>query len=355
MPATKGHAAFLKAIRPVAATGFQGPLNSAAIARDKSLGLQKASSLLGYQNYLARARAWKAGQKASTPTFERGVLAQATQALGDARDLAAATLRVAGQMRHAGALDQTLNNWINALKESGPVQVKDLWNGLANDASVREMLAKHGVTDELFAPIGDVMAKLNGPISARNGKLSAQISFESTNQVMNAMFSVAPAGKPKNLDDLLKRGQFERLVAQFNNYGACSIPLVPCPPADLELSDVLLAGAVLGVQTLAQHVRNLQDVGLSTYAGAGPLAGWVLVALVVSLIGYGMANATCPDGHDHNTTECVIGVILAVLGGIALAVLLGLWAYALAAVGNNLGVAVLFTLVLAVGSEIASH
>jgi hypothetical protein len=355
MSTPKNYARFLKAVEQTSKSASKGPLNSAAIASDKTLGLQKASDLLSYRNYLAKARAWKASQKASTLDFDREVQAQASQALADTRDLAAAVLRVTSQMKHAGQLDRALNSWIAGLEGSGPVQITDLWNGLVNDPSTRQLLTKHGLTDALFSPVNEGMTKLGGRVFARGSKLSAEIKFAGTDQVQNASFSAAATGPLRSLDDLLKRGQFERLVEHFNSAGAASIPLIQPAAGDLEMPDVILAGAVQSVQMVAQHHRNLQDTGLATYAGDGPIAAYVVIALVVALIGYGMAAATCPDGPDHNAAECTVGIILAVLGGLALVGLLGLWAYALGTAGNTLGLVVLFTLVLAVGSEITSH
>ncbi len=355
MRAHENAARFFKAIEKAARATSPGPLNMAAIVRDKALVLQKASELLGYQEYLAKARAWKARQKSSTRGVEREVHAYANQALADSREMASAVLRVTSQMKQAGEIDRGLQNWITGLEGTGPVQVKDLWNGLVNDPATRQALKDHGLTDTLFASAHEGMSKLDGEVFSQDGKLRAEITFAGTDHTLKASFVPAATGAPRNVADLLKAGQFERLVDQFNTQGAAFTPFIPSVAGDLELPDVMLAGAVQSVQLVAQHLRNVQDIGLATYAGSGPIAAYVAIALVVALIGYGMASAACPEGHDHNTAQCVVGVILAVLGGIALAVLLGLWTYALAATGNTMGLVVLFSLVYGVGSEITSH
>src|SRR5436190_17681104 len=59
------------------------PLNRATWADDREVVLQKADRLLGYQRFLADARAVKAKRKGASGSFERSVLAQAAQARDD--------------------------------------------------------------------------------------------------------------------------------------------------------------------------------------------------------------------------------------------------------------------------------
>jgi hypothetical protein len=69
------------------------PINGATFLAERTLARQKAVSLLGYQKYLAAARATKAKRKGATMAFERNVLAQARQAQLDLEQFSGAVLR----------------------------------------------------------------------------------------------------------------------------------------------------------------------------------------------------------------------------------------------------------------------
>jgi hypothetical protein len=62
MPRKQAHSSFYATMQsqPFAA---RGPVASNAIQQDSSLVLEKASSLLGYRDYLIQARGWKAARK----------------------------------------------------------------------------------------------------------------------------------------------------------------------------------------------------------------------------------------------------------------------------------------------------
>lgn len=144
--------------------------------------------------------------------------------------------------------------------------------------------------------------------------------------------SLSTLALPGNLSDLLRQRHFENLVQQFNQLGAASIAFVPTQGGDLQIPDVVFNGAVTAVQGVAQHRRGLQDTGLSTYAGE---AGWiiaVLIALAVSIIGYALTTKYCHSGN-YKSAACITGIILLIVGVVALIYINGAMVVALQAVG----------------------
>src|SRR4051812_49150636 len=104
MANTKIDSKFYAALKRMESATLRAPVNSSAIRQDTNLVLAKVSSLLGYQDYLAQARSWKAARKTVPISFEREVQAQASQALSDGHALAAATLRLTNHLKQAGEL-----------------------------------------------------------------------------------------------------------------------------------------------------------------------------------------------------------------------------------------------------------
>ena len=150
------HSTLLRA--PRSAPG--GPVNAGAILRHKNVVFAKASSLLGYHDYLTKARSWKAAQDGVGLEFEREVQAQASQALSDVRELAAASLQVTKHMRQAGELDRALNDCMAGIKAAGPVQIQDLWDMVESESKTRQVLKDEGLTDEMWTLIAENMKKL---------------------------------------------------------------------------------------------------------------------------------------------------------------------------------------------------
>ncbi|GHO78155.1 hypothetical protein KSD_59260 [Ktedonobacter sp. SOSP1-85] len=296
----------------------QGPINSSAIRQDKKLALEKASSLLSYQNYLTQARSWKAAQKGVPLTFEHEVQAQASQALSDGQTLAAATLRATKHLKQAGRLDHMLNSWIDGVKAAGSVQINDLWNDLTNDPQARQLLKDEGLTEDLWTTLDENMKKLGGLLVLQDGKLVSEVKLAGQEQVQRAVLIHSASGAPQSLDGLLRRGQFERMVEQFDQSNGASLGLVASEPHDLEIADVILSGAFQSVQLLAQHKRKLEDTGLSTYAGNDPFIIVFAAGLLSVLIGGYLDTYYCNDGNDG--WVCKLGKVLLFLGILAMIV-----------------------------------
>ena len=341
---------FVQAMGQAVQSISSGPINSGAVARDTARVMAKATSLLGYRNYLKDARAWKASQKGATDGFERQLQTEATQALADSRDLAGAALRVTSQLKQSGTLDAALNAWVAATKSCGPVEIQDLWTGLTADSAATQLFAEQGLTPDLLATVNQAMGQVIGRVSVRGGKLTAK--FAAANQGQPQTVTLAPSlstlALPGNLSDLLRQGHFENLVQQFNQLGAASIAFVPTLGGDLQIPDVVFNGAVTAVQGVAQHRRGLQDTGLSTYAGE---AGWiilVLIAVVVTIVGSVLTTKYCHSGN-YKSAACISGIILLIVGILGLLFLDGVWLAALWKDGQQGAAILVFMIEVVVG------
>jgi hypothetical protein len=302
----------------------QGPLNSSAIFKDKNLVLQKASSLLGYQNYLTEARAWKATRKSVPRSFEREVQTYANQALVDVSDFATATLRMTRHFKQAGELDRMLSSWVAAVQASGPVQVQDLWSDIVNASEARQMLRDEGLTDKLFAAVDEIMKKVEGKFLVEDGKLEIAFNMAEQAGTQRVVMKQSDSRMPKTLPELLRRGQFEQIVARFERGEMQAFTVVAGPAQDFQLDELMMAGAILSVQSIAQHKRKLEDTGLATYTGHEPatiaiVATWLIIGGAVLWFGGGyLMKKLCEEdadtGHLDELDWCTVATVLYLLG-----------------------------------------
>jgi len=312
--------AAMAAVRPARAPA-RGPINAQAIQRDASLVLAKATSLLGYQQYLSQARSWKARAKALPQGFEREVQAQAASALADSQALASAVLRMTNQFKQSGELDRMLGDWIATIGHSGPIHTADLVADLENQASIRQTLQAEGVSDDIWNSLITNLKNVDGSLSVQEGKLTAQMKVPGQDKPRKLVFAPSATGMPQTLSDLLRRGRFEQLAGLFlQTGGAGQLHLLPGPPRDLELADVVLSGAILSVQTMAAHSRGLQDAGLAKYAGSSVTDILVVAFLGAAGLGYLLEGKYCTPGNEHSAA-CIAATILEFLGALGFVVL----------------------------------
>jgi hypothetical protein len=322
--------------------------------RDKDLALQKAASLHGYQTFLTQARRLKAGNKTVPRSFEREVQAQASQAVSNARDLATATLRMTKHLKQAGHLDRMLDSWIAGVKASGPVQVQDLWSDIVNNPEARQGLRDQRLADDLFASIHENMQKLDGRIVLHEGKLAAEVKLAGQERTRRVVLAHSVSGSPRSLHDLLARGRFERIAENFERGGPLAFEAVSGPPREWEMADLLTGGAILSVQGLAQHKRQVEDTGLAVVVGGDPITVLLVATLIVATVGFFLAAIGCPDPEfedSGNKVLCQIGQFLLLL---AMA-LLGLALLAGAPAGLFLGEAFLGLTLLIAATISAKH
>jgi hypothetical protein len=311
--------AFYEAMASAGSPRTQAPLHVAAIARDAGTVFGKASDLLGYHDYLTRARAWKAARGSAPSAFEREVHTHATGALADTNEFAAATLRITSQLRRSGALDDLMSGWVAAVNSAGRVSVADLRRDL-EDASVSNLVRSKGVTDAMWTSILENLAQVDGQLLIKGGWLALETTTAPGGTGMRTLeFAAAPKGLPRTAAELLRRGRFERLAARFEQEGARNLFLFPQQEHPVELSDVILSGAIHSVRQVAEHRRRLQDTGLATYVGSAPAIIWVMAALAALAIGGLLMSEFCyRDGNEAVEAACITGKILSLLGGLAI-------------------------------------
>lgn len=325
MPDSPAPSKFYTAMAALPTMAVQGPVNAAAIQRDANLVLEKATSLLAYQQYLTQARNWKGQAKALPAGFEREVKTQAAAALTDTRALASAALRMTSQFKQSGELDRMLSSWITAIQQSGPVQTADLVADLENQTSIRQTLQAEGVTDDIWGSLITNLKNFNAKLFVQDGKLAAEVKVPGQDKPRNVVLVPSATGMPQTLSDLLQRGSFERLTELFLQSGGANLRLLPGPPRDLELADVVLSGSILSVQSMAEHTRGLQDVGLAKYAGSAVVVIVVGALLVAGVIGYLVSQKYCkPDSSTAASAACIAADVLLILATFGLAVALGI-------------------------------
>jgi hypothetical protein len=297
-------------------------VNTASLTADTNLALQKIASLMGYQNFLSQARQWKGTNKIVDSRFERQVQTEAAQAVSDGNDVAGAVLRLALQRKSAGVLDGTLQAFVAGLTASGPVQISDLWNDVAGDPAARQIISQQGVPDQLYSALDSGMRQFSGQIAAAGAGIAANLTFteqgQTTGKSYRFVVNPSASGPATSLDDLLKRGQFERAVTRYQQTGALSLEAGVGANQQFEPADAILAGTGLGLAFLAQHARKLEDTGLDTQTGAGAVLGVIfLVALLTTLVG-GILETQCSGSPQGSA--CQIGKILSVLGILVMAI-----------------------------------
>jgi hypothetical protein len=295
-----------------------GPTDPRALGRLHTEALDRAANLLAYQRYLGKARSWKAARKGASLGFEREVQAQATQALADAKALAAAVTVVTDHLEAAGKLDGVFDGLLATVKGARSTRVDELWSGLAADASARDMLRKQGLTDEMFAAMGTAFGRLSGRLAVRSGRIVAELTVADRDATVSAAIGRRRTARPRGVAELLGAGE-------------------------PDLATVVRGGAAASVAAVAAHKRKLEDTGLATYTGRDPatLGVIALAGLVAWIVGALLVDAYCEKKEPASTEPkskagCGIGMLL-----------MGLGAFALMMAGGPLGEYLGFALFLA--------
>jgi hypothetical protein len=322
---------FYAALATTQTTAVTGPTSHQANQKDLSVALQKAGSLLGYQTYLEQARTWKAKSRTLPSGFEREVHVQAAGALTDTQALAAATLRVTARLKHSGEIDRLLANWVATIKKTGPVHISDLVADIQSQPEVRQNLRDRGLTDDMWNTLVTHLKTVDGTFLVHQGRLGTDLKVPNQGKTKRLVFAPSATGMPQTLSDLLRRGSFEKQAKLFEQNGGAGILLTASgAQRDFEVPDAVLMGAILGVQSMADHYRGIQDIGLSKYSGRGWVAAAIVIALVVTLVGAGLTT-TC---HGRSLgAACIVGGILLFLG---LAVLALAAMLVIAALGSSI-------------------
>jgi len=158
-----------------------------------------------------------------------------------------------------------------------------------------------------------------------NGTVAVEARVDGARALRRLSLRASPK-RPKTLSDLLRRSQFERVVAAITNKELIYLEAVPTAGiAEYEPADVFSLSAVEMRARMGEHVRKLEDTGLATYQGNDPVT-FILtaftVALILGLVGWGILES-CKLAGIQDDDVCHIGAILVIL---ALGFMLGLFA-----------------------------
>jgi hypothetical protein len=298
------------------------PVNQTTLLGDCALLQQRAVSLQSYQSYLGAARAVKAQNQGATLSFERTVETQAGQALADAQAGAAAALRVIQQVNQTSFWTETMARMTAVLGTTGPVSAQQIWNDVWTNqanAAIRAALQAQGLSDAVASAVSGALAQANGGFALQGGKLAIQA--QAAGAPASTVLLRTPGTPPANVGELLGTATFDAVAAAFTNGDAVYMETVP-PAGSMEPPDIFAAGAIAVRQHMTDHLRNLQDTGLSTLSGSDPVTAALVTAIVAGLvigaIGVGILIACDNDQNQGKEppggqTTCAIGEVLAYL------------------------------------------
>jgi hypothetical protein len=302
------------------------PVNQATLASDCASVLQRAGSLQSYQTFLTAARAAKAKGKGAPLTLERTVQAQAAQAFADAEVGAAAALRVVQQVNQTSFWTDTMARMTAVLKTTGPVSAQQIWSDVwtnQTNAAVRAALQAQGLTDAVAGAVASGIAQTNASFVLQDGKLAIAGSAAGGTATLALR---TPGTAPADVGELLRSAAFDQVVAAFTQESPLYLDAAPAAVA-MEPAEIFAAGAIAARQHMADHVRGLQDVGLSTVTGADPVTAALVTLLVAGLV-LGAIGALLliqctnagPGGPPGGGETCAIGQILVMLAMLMLGV-----------------------------------
>ncbi len=317
-----------RSIRPREVHPHLDPINAATFTADRGVAVTGAANLLGYQNYLAAARAEKARRKGSTPSFERNVLAQAKQAQRDLGRFSSAYLRMTQQMNHTALWTRTLTGMTDTLKKTGPISARHMWTEIVDNKDSKAALASQGFSAEMTAAVTQALSKLDATLLMHAGKVSVETRVAGENAPRR--MSIRDARVPSTITELLRRAQFDHVVSAFSNDEPVHLDTVPNGGVtEYEAPDLVAFGAVAARQRMTDHVRKLEDTGLATHAGQDPvsiLAGMLIVGLVLGVFG-AAALYVCDDPGPADPPDwvCTAGAIMLYLSLIILGALAALF------------------------------
>jgi hypothetical protein len=293
------------------------PLNSALLSKKSRVIVEKATSLLAYQNYLAQARRHKASRQSVSLEFEREIQAQARVALSEMQTLGGSGLRLIKHIKNAGMIGHILERWQDAVNVAGPVQAETIWDDMLADAETRRAFTSLGISDEILTRVADLFAQLKPSVVLDQGQLSLEVKVPGQTQVAQMRLINPNSRRPRTVSELLRQGQFDRLVELYDQPGGIKVDIATSrnirPP---DVSEAALVGAVLGMQELARHVRKLEDTGLAIYEGKDPatiLIAAIIGGMLLVALGLYITGEFC-DQDNPDSTACSIGWILFALG-----------------------------------------
>ena len=297
--------AFLGAFAQLREDLAEAPLNVSRLG-EAQVALQALSKFASYERFLTEARVHKARLRTPGADFERQVLRESQKALADAQFAFAGSLQTAKQVKNAGLLGRSFKVWQDGVREAGRVQLRDVWLDAIEHPDVRRHMADAGLDDRLITRLTEAVREVDQVHQLNNGMLEVRTRHGDTSTRVRVR---APrgVGRPGSVSDLLVSRRFDVLAEAFAAPGATpGIVTHRRSAAATEPLDALLGASTLALQSLAQHVRKLEDTGLETYSGEGPET-WATVVVVLAAIAVaaivvgGLILLLCKVGDDDSS------------------------------------------------------
>lgn len=321
--------------------GFRVPKGRAPfafepMAKDVATLLAASRRVRDYRHFLAQCRSAKS--RGASADLGRLVLSQA-RALRTP-DLEAAAARSIRSLSTIGGFEQASSLLrIEAGKGYG-LRSADIWSRLSQHPKLPELSQTYGVEAGDLEELGQALADVELTLTTQGGDLTAvglvagrplsvKIVPQPTTIAPRTALDVLMSGRLQALCDGLEAGEPAYLTGA--NLG------LPVGTASFEF--VALATALNAQREAVRHVRKLEDVGLSTYAGAEP-GTLGIIALTLFVAGIIIGNIECKSDHwssgisgdDHENGWCYLAFLLYVAGFIVGFVALG---SAAAAIGSG--------------------
>jgi len=292
--------------------------DGAALHRDAQAGLDAAERLRGYGNFLEQARSIKAKSARAGGNVDREVYAQSLRALEDANTLAVSTLRAVRNMYHGGSLAGVTDTFRRSLQRSGPIAVVDIWAHATTSTRSRGVLERAGISEAMRAAFDATVRAADVRVSADAGRIL--VDGSAGGAPIKTQMTTKPRPAPSRITDLLFLGRFDALADAFESGEPAYLSGLALPDDEPRPEEVALAGVLATYHDMVRHVRKLEDIGLASYRGAGPVTILIIVAAALIVAGAIVGYEECPafttltEGSSSDSLACGIAKALFSLG-----------------------------------------
>jgi hypothetical protein len=297
------------------------PFNPHTFERERVSAMQSVESLMAYQQFLADARAAKARRRRVSQAFERNVQQQSRQALSDLGGLLNHTLHTVGQINQTDFWSDFLQRSGAALADTGPMTANEIWQDMRGRPEVMSALAAHGLTNSMVAICDNVVATVHGVAKTTEGRLVFEIPPAIGGP--SRTISLSPdRARPQTVEELLAQPSFNQLAAALSREDSGFVGVSSGSPATCDAGALLACGALATHQLMVDHVRKLEDTGLTVHAGGEPgtLIALAVIGLVLFIVGVLVVNECDPtQAAPLPDWACAVGYLLLIVGLILIA------------------------------------
>lgn len=286
------------------------------------------AALRDYRALLERARDQKSRTKHADPAMDAAVRTSARSARDAARRLTTSLLVQCQQLRTTEAF-QTV---FEAVAQHKHVDLAAEMQSVASGPAIRKALDAHGAPRWLLDDVAKAAKATGFTLEAKSADLLLAGSVLTQKPVGLRLRSdqqlTQKTIKTTSVGELLGYGQFDRLVAQFQQ-GRVTGPasLGGADPSDVDLFDAIGVGAVGLLAEFERHLRKLECSGtLDTHQGGDPYSAVVVIIVAIIAAAALLLTASALGIACLATGErelCDAAAIVGSIGILALAVGLG--------------------------------